>query len=66
VVAGNVTGADGDRPDGGGRQTVSGSGVRDGPVDATFKTIKKLTRTKSKLLQFAINAITGERRPRER
>jgi 2-isopropylmalate synthase len=31
----------------------------DGPVDATFKTIKKITRTKSKLLQFAINAITS-------
>jgi len=30
----------------------------DGPVDATFKTIKKITRTRSKLLQFAINAIT--------
>ena len=29
------------------------------PVDATFKTIKKITRTRSKLLQFAINAITG-------
>jgi len=31
----------------------------DGPVDATFKTIKKITRTRSKLLQFAINAITS-------
>ena len=31
----------------------------DGPVDATFKAIKKITRTKSKLLQFAINAITS-------
>lgn len=35
------------------------AGFGDGPVDATFKTIKKMTRTKSKLLQFAINAITG-------
>ncbi len=34
-------------------------GFGDGPVDATFKTIKKITRTRSKLLQFAINAITG-------
>jgi 2-isopropylmalate synthase len=34
------------------------AGFGDGPVDATFKTIKKITRTKSKLLQFAINAIT--------
>jgi 2-isopropylmalate synthase len=31
----------------------------DGPVDATFKTIKKITHTRSKLLQFAINAITS-------
>ena len=35
------------------------AGFGDGPVDATFKTIKKITRTKSKLQQFAINAITG-------
>jgi 2-isopropylmalate synthase len=35
------------------------AGFGDGPVDATFKTIKKITRTKSKLLQFAINAITS-------
>ena len=38
---------------------IQEAGFGDGPVDATFKTIKKLTRTKSKLLQFAINAITG-------
>ena len=31
----------------------------DGPVDATFKTISKLTGTKSKLLLFSINAITS-------
>ena len=35
------------------------AGFGDGPVDATFKTIKKITRTRSKLLQFAIHAITG-------
>jgi len=35
------------------------AGFGDGPVDATFKTIKKITRARSKLLQFAINAITG-------
>jgi len=35
------------------------AGFGDGPVDATFKTIKKITRTRSRLLQFAINAITG-------
>ena len=38
---------------------IQEAGFGDGPVDATFKTIKKITRTKSKLLQFAINAITS-------
>jgi len=38
---------------------IQEAGFGDGPVDATFKTIAKITRTKSKLLQFAINAITG-------
>ncbi len=38
---------------------VQEAGFGDGPVDATFKTIKKITRTRSKLLQFAINAITS-------
>jgi 2-isopropylmalate synthase len=38
---------------------IQEAGFGDGPVDALFKTIKKITRTKSKLLQFAINAITG-------
>jgi len=38
---------------------IQEAGFGDGPVDATFKTIKKITRTRSKLLQFAINAITG-------
>ena len=40
-------------------QLMQEAGFGDGPVDATFKTIKKITRTKSKLLQFAINAITS-------
>ena len=31
----------------------------DGPVDATFKAIKKLTKTKSSLLSFSVGAITG-------
>ena len=31
----------------------------DGPVDATFKTIKKLTRSKARLLTFTVGAITG-------
>jgi 2-isopropylmalate synthase len=35
----------------------AGFGV--GPIDATFNTIKKITRTNSKLLSFAVNAITG-------
>jgi 2-isopropylmalate synthase len=38
---------------------VQEAGFGDGPVDATFKTIKKVTGTKSKLLQFSINAITS-------
>lgn len=40
-------------------KVVQEAGFGDGPVDATFKTIKKITKTKSKLLQFAINAITS-------
>jgi 2-isopropylmalate synthase len=40
-------------------QLIQEAGFGDGPVDAIFKTIKKITRTRSKLLQFAINAITG-------
>ncbi|OGP93841.1 MAG: 2-isopropylmalate synthase [Deltaproteobacteria bacterium RBG_16_54_18] len=40
-------------------QVIQEAGFGDGPVDAAFKTIKKITRTRSKLLQFAINAITG-------
>ena len=31
----------------------------DGPVDAAMKTIRKITHSKSKLMKFAINAITG-------
>jgi len=38
---------------------IEGADFGDGPVDATFKTIKKITRTRSKLLQFAINAVTS-------
>jgi 2-isopropylmalate synthase len=59
VVAGNVT-----VPTATVQMEVDGelmqeAGFGDGPVDATFKTIKKITRSKSKLLQFAINAITS-------
>jgi 2-isopropylmalate synthase len=35
----------------------SGSGV--GPIDATFNTIAKMTGTRSRLLRFAVNSITG-------
>lgn len=59
VVAGNVT-----VPTATVQMEVDGkllqeAGFGDGPVDATFKTIKKITRTRSKLLQFAIHAITS-------
>ncbi len=59
VIAGNIT-----VPTATVKMEVDGkliqeAGFGDGPVDATFKTIKKITGTRSKLLQFAINAITG-------
>jgi 2-isopropylmalate synthase len=59
VIAGNIT-----IPTATVKMEVDGkliqeAGFGDGPVDAIFKTIKKITRTRSKLLQFAINAITG-------
>jgi 2-isopropylmalate synthase len=59
VIAGNIT-----VPTATVKMEVDGkliqeAGFGDGPVDATFKTIKKITRTRSKLLQFNINAITG-------
>ena len=38
---------------------VKEAGFGDGPVDAAFKTIAKVTGTKSKLLKFLVNAITG-------
>jgi len=31
----------------------------DGPVDAAYKTISKITKTKSHLVKFSVNAITG-------
>jgi len=34
--------------------------VGDGPVDATYKIIKRLVKTNSKLLKFSINAITKD------
>jgi 2-isopropylmalate synthase len=46
------------------RMEIEGVMVRDaefgdGPVDAAFKTIAKLTGTKSRLLLYSVNAITG-------
>jgi 2-isopropylmalate synthase len=41
------------------KKFIQGADFGDGPVDATFRTIKKITGTKSKLLQFSINAITS-------
>lgn len=38
---------------------VQDAGFGDGPVDAALKTIKKITRSKSRLVQFAVAAITG-------
>jgi 2-isopropylmalate synthase len=35
------------------------AGFGDGPVDAAYKTISKITKTKSQLLRFSVNAITG-------
>jgi 2-isopropylmalate synthase len=34
--------------------------VGDGPVDATYKTLRKLSKTKSKLLQFSVSSITKD------
>ncbi|MBW2065353.1 MAG: 2-isopropylmalate synthase, partial [Deltaproteobacteria bacterium] len=36
-----------------------GAGFGVGPIDATFNTIAKLTETRSKLIRFTINAISG-------
>ena len=40
-------------------KTVTQSGTGDGPVDAVYRTIASMTQTKSTLLMFAVNAITG-------
>jgi 2-isopropylmalate synthase len=51
---------------------AQGAGFGVGPIDATFNTIAKMTGTRSKLVRFSINAISGgtdaqgARRPRER
>ncbi|MBI4208726.1 MAG: 2-isopropylmalate synthase [Deltaproteobacteria bacterium] len=38
---------------------MEGTQTGDGPVDAVYKTIAKMTKTKSKLLRYSVNAITG-------
>jgi 2-isopropylmalate synthase len=38
---------------------VRSSGYGVGPIDATYNTIAKMTGTRSKLLRFAVNSITG-------
>jgi 2-isopropylmalate synthase len=40
-------------------RSVQEAGFGEGPVDAVYKTIAKITKTKSKLLRYAVNAITG-------
>jgi 2-isopropylmalate synthase len=40
-------------------QTVTHTGTGDGPVDAVYRTIAAMTHTKSTLLMFGVNAITG-------
>lgn len=38
---------------------TQGAGFGVGPIDATFNTISKMTKTRSKLVRFSINAISG-------
>jgi len=40
-------------------QLLRDAGFGDGPVDATYKTIAKMVGTKSKLLKYSVQAITG-------
>ncbi len=40
-------------------ESVQEAGFGVGPVDAVYKTIARLTKTRSKLLRYAVNAITG-------
>jgi 2-isopropylmalate synthase len=39
--------------------SIKGSELGDGPVDATFKAIRNLTGTKSRFLSYSVNSITG-------
>jgi len=40
-------------------EAIRESGTGDGPVDAVYRTIARITKTQAKLLRFAVNAITG-------
>ncbi len=40
-------------------RSVQGAGYGNGPIDAAFETISKLTGTESELLRFSISAVTG-------
>ncbi|MBU4344836.1 MAG: 2-isopropylmalate synthase [Desulfobacteraceae bacterium] len=40
-------------------RTVQGAGYGNGPIDAAFNTIAKLTGTRSELLRFSVSALTG-------
>jgi len=40
-------------------ELIQKAGFGVGPIDATFNTINKITRTRCKLLSFSVNAITG-------
>ena len=40
-------------------ELIKDVGMGDGPVDAAFKTIAKITKTKSSLLKYSVDAITG-------
>ncbi|OQX25278.1 MAG: 2-isopropylmalate synthase [Desulfobacteraceae bacterium IS3] len=40
-------------------RSVKGAGYGNGPIDAAFNTIAKLTNAEAELLRFSVNAITG-------
>ena len=40
-------------------RSVKGAGYGNGPIDAAFNTIAKLTGTRSELLRFSVSALTG-------
>ena len=40
-------------------RSVQGAGYGNGPIDAAFESIKKLTRAEAELLRFSVSALTG-------